>query len=149
MEIAAFVGAKRHIESVFAGRTPADGFDQTKADIYRINIEGAAAEMAYCKFRGVYFPATVNNFKSADVGSNVQVRHTKRPDGDLRITKNDNPEHFFVLVIGIPPVMHIVGWIKGADGMRPEWLRVLTEGRAASYWVPQRELNGFKKGGST
>ena len=64
LEIAALVGAMRRAESKTSGRPDNHGF--SGADAWDIDIEGAAAEMAYCKFRDRYWTASVGSFKEAD-----------------------------------------------------------------------------------
>jgi hypothetical protein len=52
----------------------------------------------------------------------IEVRYTRHPEGRLKIEKTDADDHRFVLVRGSMPEYQIVGWMKGKEGKRPEWL---------------------------
>ena len=110
-----------------------------------IDIEGAAAEMAYAKFRDFYWGGHVGSFKGADVGSLAQSRHTVRSDGCLIIRDDDSPSHFYILVIGQMPVYEIAGWIKGSDAKVDEYLRDPgPNGGPRCFMIPQKALKNFR-----
>ena len=134
IEIAKSIGCLRRMASMKQGHKNAHGFDGSTA--WDIDIEGAAAELAYCKYRGKYWGGCVNTYKGADVGSNVQIRSTTRPDGCLIVRDNDPDDHFFVLVVGRIPAFTVVGFIKGCDAKQKKWIRN-PNGREACYFVPQ------------
>jgi len=117
MEVAALVGSRRRAESKKNGRK--DRLEANdKQDAWASDIEGAAAEMAYCKWRNRYWSCGCETFHAADVGTKEQIRWTKWPNGFCRIYKEDLDDHYFVLVTGESPVFDIRGWISGADGKR-------------------------------
>lgn len=110
---------------------------------WQIDMEGAMAEMAYAKAMGVYWPAGVGTFKAPDVGS-VQVRATERHDNSLIIRSNDKDEDVYVLVTGSAPQYNIVGWIRGADGKNPSFVKT-PNGGAPAYFVPQSKLRSMNE----
>jgi len=142
MEIAAMVGCRRRSESRSNSREYAHGFDGSGG--WDIDIEGAAAELAYAKYRGQYWPATVCSFKHADVGANVQIRSTPHANGSLIIRDDDNAEHFYVLLTGTAPTFQVRGYIQGISAQNDEW-RQAPNGRPAAYFVPQSALKPFEK----
>jgi len=143
-QYAAERGSARRIESIWSRRANQWGFPNPIG--WGRDIEAAAAEAAFCKFRGVPFTGVINNFKGPDVGTRGQVRHTDRdgkddrPPGRLIIKPNDNPDHYYVLVWGHVPNFEIVGWIKGRDGQqRQYWSK--GDDRGYTYMVPQAALH--------
>lgn len=140
---AAIIGVDRFMESRAKGRQhnlPVKPGD----DLLSLDIKGAMGEMAYAKARGLYYEPRVNTFKEADFGSNVQIRTGAEEGHSLIIRKTDNPEHFYVLVIGSAPTFRVVGWIKGADAMaQAAWLKDWA-GRSEAWFVPQSALTPFK-----
>lgn len=141
IEIAAAVGRLRRVESIRQGLIPAHGFDGH--GYWDIDIEGAGAELAYAKSRGRYWGGCVNTFKGADVGTNVQIRSTKRKDGCLIVRDDDPEDHYFVLVTGEIPKFRVVGWMLGEDAKQERWAKE-PNGRERAYFVPQGELNRFE-----
>lgn len=143
IRMAIAIGGMRREESIaqnLVNCTQKDGYVGETA--WDMDINGAGAELAYCKFRNVYWGGCVNNFKEADVGNNIQIRSTKLENGGLIIRPNDDPTHYYVLVVGQLPKYDVVGWILGADGMDVINLRA-PNGREAAYFVPQSKLHTF------
>lgn len=141
VEIAAMIGCKRRAESKSTGRLDNHGLENT--DFWGIDIEGAAAEMAYCKFRNKFWSGSVNSFKSADCGTNVQIRSTHHKTGSLIIRNEDSDDDFYVLLVGTSPTFKICGWIKGVNGKSKEYMRS-PNGRPTAFFVPQDKLVNFK-----
>lgn len=137
MEMAAFIGAKRRAESRAKDRKQGPGYDEAAA--WRNDIEGAAAELAYCKAVGIYWPGSVNSFKGPDCGKKTQIRQTHHLNGSLIVRNKDNPDHFYVLVVGTCPYFKVVGWIRGFDAKKNEYLRA-PGGDNPAYFVPQKDL---------
>lgn len=140
IQIALLVGGICQTESMRQALKNAHGYKGALG--LDIHIEGAAAEMAYCKARGVYWSAGVNTFKAADVGRKVQIRSTKLKDGCLIVRESDHDDHYYVLVVGQIPTFEVVGWMLGRDAKRPEWKRS-PEGREEAFFVPQNKLKKF------
>lgn len=140
MTIVSLVAGLRRSESKTHNRQDNHGFSGENA--WDIEVEGAAAEMAYCKYRGQYWNASVNSFKGADCGDNVQIRHTKLSNGSLIVREADNDNHYYVLVTGQAPNLNIIGWIKGSDAKQDAFKRA-PNNRSGAYFVPQNKLNTF------
>jgi hypothetical protein len=107
-----------------------------------MDIEGAGAEMAYCKLADAYWTGSIGTFHEADVGKDIQIRHTILKDGRLIVRSGDNPNHKYVLVIGSMPNYTIVGWIKGVDAKKNEFI-LNPNGKGDAYFVPQNKLNSL------
>lgn len=142
MAIVSLVSGLRRGESKTKGRKDNHGFSGENA--WDIEIEGCAAEMAYCKMRGQYWNGSVCSFKEADCGQNVQIRHTTLQKGSLIVREADNDDHYYVLVTGRAPVLTITGWIKGSDAKNPQFLKA-PNGREPAYFIPQSALRRFAK----
>ena len=137
MEMGSFVGCKRRAESRAKNRKQGAGYNE--ADAWRNDIEGACAELAYCKALGIYWPGSINSFKDADCGKLTQIRQTHHLNGSLIVRDRDPDNHFYVLVVGHCPEFEIVGWIKGHDAKKNEFLRCPGDQNPA-YFVPQNKL---------
>lgn len=134
------IGGMRRMESLAKGLKGCAGFDLP--GVWDTDIEGAAAELAYCKFRGQYWGGTVNTFKAADVGVAVQIRSTPRPNGSLILRPGDDDSHYYVLVTGMIPKFRIVGWLRGREGKRDEF-KQNPNNRPPAFFVPQSVLKLF------
>lgn len=141
MEMAFTVAKARRLESIMNNRKNRHQYDPD--DIWQDEFNGAAAELAYCKYRGEYWGGTVGSFKEADVAKSVQIRHTILMNGCLIVRPDDNQEHYYVLVTGGPRQFRIVGWIQGKDAINEKWKKSPNK-RPPAYFVPQRALRRFK-----
>ena len=140
MFMAAMVGVRRQIEAIQDGRTPNAGY---KGSGWEIHVEGAAAELAFARFRNLYWSGSVNTFRQGgDVGP-VQVRCRSQSHFDLIVRDGDRDEDVFVLVTGAIPRFEIVGWIRGGDAKQPQW-RQEHGGRPSAFFVPQSALQPFE-----
>lgn|SRR5262245_13193766 len=140
VRIAALVGCQRHVEALsrqLQNRQRADD------DGWRIHIEGAAGEMAAARALGMYWPMTVNTFRSAGDVGRIEVRTRSRADYQLIIRDDDRDQAPFVLVRGQIPTFDVVGWTYGGHGKRPEWLRAYG-GREAAYFIPDAALRALE-----
>lgn len=136
--LAAQAGVIRQIEALKRGRVHRYGFE---GDGWAAHINGASAEMAAAKVLGAYWNALARDPRSlpGDVGA-YQVRWRARESWDLIVHPDDPDDAVFVLVVGTPPTMRIVGTILGAEAKRPEWWKDPAGGRPA-YFVPQAALD--------
>jgi hypothetical protein len=133
--------------------------DTPKHLIEQNDVDGACAEIAVAKVLGKYWNALRNRVTNEmpDVGLNIQVRHTRGMGNRLIIhTTHENPDHYYFLVVGTPPELHIVGFILGAKGMQRKWLHSYKQPGTdkyypPAYFVPQHELTSIgwysQKGG--
>lgn len=138
--LAIVVGTERNLGNVLQGRQHRHGY---AGGGWSIHIEGAAAELAYSKFRDRYWTGALADspVHTGDVGL-VEIRSTARPDGALIIHRTDHDERPYVLVTGRMPTVRLVGWLYGAEAKRDEFWRTDT-GRPA-FFAPQSELHHFK-----
>lgn len=139
--LGAQIGVQRQIEALLAGRPDRHGFNG--ADGWSVHVEGACGELAVAKVLDRYWAGTLNTFKSGgDVGA-LQVRTRSKAHYDLLIRSDDRDEDLFILVTGRAPTYTVVGYIRGAEGKKPEYLQ--THGnRPAAYFVPQAALTRFE-----
>jgi hypothetical protein len=137
------VGIIRHYEAEIANRQTDKKFEMTQKSLIGAHVEGAMGEMVVAKARGKYFMPTVNNFKEADLGANVQVRLRMFHHWDLIIRDNDNPEHIYVLVTGTGPEFCIRGWCHAKDVMLPEY-RKNHGGSGEAWFIPESALKPMK-----
>lgn len=135
-DIAAITGIRRQLKALEQGNPDCHGYSGLGWDLH---VEGAAAELAVAKARGVYWGAHVNVWSVADLGARVQVRLRTQHHYDLIVRPDDADHHAFVLVTGRLPEYRIHGWIWGHEAKRSEW-RQTYGSRPAAYFVPQTEL---------
>lgn len=103
-------------------------------------IVGACGEIALGKASGSWFVPSVNTFhRVPDCFGDVEVRATDRPDGSLIVRDNDHDDRRYVLAIVSAPEVSLVGWMRGGDCKRPEFIRN-PNGYRESWFVPQSEL---------
>lgn len=136
VRFAALVGMGRQVQNLFLGRRDAHGADKDRG--WQIHIEGAAAEMAFAKFRNRFWSGNLGNLRAADVGE-VQVRSTGHAGGSLILHDSDPDDDAFVLVTGRCPAFVVRGWLWGREGKSVEFRRDPVGGRPA-YFVPQHML---------
>lgn len=143
VEQAAMVGARRRIESRSRGFKNGSGYNDENG--WQIDIEGAAAEMAFAKLAHVYWSYSVNSFRrEGDVGR-IQIRHTERENGSLIIRPKDADTGLFVLVVGKIPSFNIVGAITAKKAKaNPEWQKDYNN-RDSAFFVPQESLVPIEK----
>lgn len=108
---------------------------------------GVCGEMAVCKAIKKMWKPTVNTFhNSPDVEPNIEVRATENPNGCLIIRDNDPNDRWYFLVIGEPPNVRVVGYIRGADAKQDQWIKN-PNGYRTAWFVPQDAL--LKRGKPT
>ena len=138
LEMGAIVGSKRRADSISKKRKG------HKRGSWDKDVEGALGELAVCKAIGTYWNGSVNTFKDlADVGDNIEVRHTELDSGKLIIRPGDNPESLYVLVTGSAPTYDVKGWIKGDDGMKQKFM-MNPGGAGIAFFVPVKNLKQMK-----
>jgi hypothetical protein len=106
-------------------------------DIAR-NSEAIGAEMAVAKLFGYKdWQPSVNTFKrEADIGSKIEIKHTKWESGHLIIKPSDRNEDIAVLVTGKSPAFLVIGWIPVAMAKKPRY----KHDKSDSWWVSQINL---------
>ena len=139
LQIAAMTGASRywHVRNRGMKNRPAQSHDDGLG--LARHVEGAAGEMALAKALERYWLPSVNAFKVADIGKNIQVRTRTKDEYEMIVRDHDSDDHYFVLVTGTAPEFKIRGYIKGVDAKRDCWKRSYGGGML-SYFVPHAEL---------
>lgn len=137
---AGMVGVKRQLAALKDGRPDQHGADSDNG--WTLHVEGAAGEMAFAKALGAYWSGSVNTFKDADIGTDIQVRWRSKAYYDLIVRPSDSDDDIFALVLGAIPNLSVVGWIRGADAKQERWLRTYG-GRPPAWFVPQDELHSI------
>ena len=98
---------------------------------------GAAAELAVCKFRNLFWSGA-SGIKAKDGGGKVEVRWTHHEGtGGLVIYSSDSNNSIYVLCDGYAPEINLVGWMKGEDAKS----KAIPRGNINI--VPREELNPF------
>ena len=137
------LGVIRMYESHNHGGKHKHGFYNSNLDPLCMNVQGAIGEIVVAKARNLYFMPTVNTFKAADIGNNVQVRLRTKHEWQMIVRDDDDPDHIFVHVTGSGPVYCIRGWAYGKDVMKPEY-RQNHGNRIESWFVPEEALKPFQ-----
>jgi hypothetical protein len=103
---------------------------------YTDDLLGACGEVAAS--RGVGIPArlTAGKGRDGDLDRQVEVRTTLTLNGHLRLFDRDNPRRLFILVVGTPPHMHVVGGGRAGDMIATQYRDRGGDG----WWIPQSAL---------
>lgn len=103
-------------------------------------IEGACAELALCRYRGIFWSGA-SKFKGKDAGD-VEVRWTKHiGTGGLIVYPHDEDGAVFILMDGFAPTYNIIGWLRGIEAKKPEYLT------GFGYLVPRDKVRKWRKEG--
>ena len=138
---AGIIGCRRQIQALQAGLVPGAGF---RGGCFEIHVQGAAGELAFAKFRNLYWSGSVGTFRQGgDVGP-IQVRTRSNWNHDLIVRDGDRDDDVFVLVVGTIPRFRIIGWLRGGDAKQPRYRKTYGE-RPAAFFVPQSDLRPFEK----
>ena len=146
--LAAQVGVMRRISSISKARS--EPHETPPGDLWGNDIESSGAEAAAAKVLRRYWQAVHNSPATQDGDiSGVEVRSTQLADGRLIIhevrDKDDSP---FVLVRGTFPVYDVVGWIRGRDAKKDEYI-FKGDGRRGDgnkvYFVPANQLRPIEE----
>jgi len=135
--VAGLVGNMRSVSSL--GRLTQNKHSPNDSE-WQIDVDGAAAEMAFAKWMGVYYEPSVNTFKAPDIGS-IQVRSTKLENGRLIIRSNDVKDEIVVLVINRMPTYIMAGWLRTSEAKKDKYLYDPNGKKAPAWMVPQSDLN--------
>lgn len=118
----------------------ASTYKRTYTERMRQEVVGACGEMAVCKAMNWFHSPSVNTFHGvADIGENIEVRSSEKPNYSLILRDNDADDRWYVLVIGEPPNLAIIGRMRGADAKQDKWLKN-PHGHRPGWFVPQSAL---------
>jgi len=104
------------------------------------HILGAAGELAVAKLANVYWNGDVGDFAATDAGPH-DVRTSEWLTARLCLHPTDKPRRVYILVVGKPPGLWVVGWLYGFDAMVPRyWGNPTGNNRPEAFWIPQADL---------
>jgi hypothetical protein len=86
------------------------------------HVYSALAEALVAKTIGQYWSGATRDRTVADVGMDVEVRHTPLNKGGLIFRPSDKESSKYYLVTGIYPKMQVVGWMYGKDCKQNKYL---------------------------
>ena len=113
-------------------------------DVWRTNIEGALGELAYCKWRGIYWTA-LGRLGNDDAGDE-EIRTSWHPTGRLILYPKSEDGKRFVLIVGELGVYRITGWMMGRDGKREQyWSEVKKGSGRMAFMIPQAQLRPLEE----
>jgi hypothetical protein len=140
---AAHAGVLRRISAIVRQRQEQHGTPTT--DLWGVDIEACIAEMLVSlTVNASWRPfLAVPGEIQADVGSSIQVRHTKHDHGCLIVYDHDRDDQQFVLVTGLGLEQKIVGWIHGVDAKKPEHWKA--SARCPAFFVSQEFLRPIEE----
>lgn len=139
MTLAMVIGGMREVTALRDGRTDAQGAPPALG--FQYHILGAVGELAVAKRLNVFWSGTIGRVDApGDVGP-LQVRTGTGDTYRLCIYPRDPDGARFVLVVGLPPHVRVVGWLFGRDGKREEWWCDPTGKGRPAYFVPQAALH--------
>lgn len=100
--------------------------------------ESVGSEIAVAKyFKITDFEPTHGTFKNeADVGSGIEVKWTRWPEGHLVLHSSDRTDDIAILVTNHSPTYYLVGWIP-IKAARTDRTYKPSE---KNWWVNQRDL---------
>ena len=132
--VATYIGSRRNAEALFKGRQ-ARFPDLSGNGLWGRHIESAHAELAVCKYLGIYWGFGVNTFHVEDiVNTNFEIRWSPRED--LKVRPDD--KGIIISVTGSCPTYEIKGWIRASDAKQEKWKHTKT--LPVCYFVPHSEL---------
>lgn len=116
-------------------------------DLLKIDVLGAAGEMAVAKVLDKFWTPSVNTMhRIADIGTDIEVRTSTRSHSSLIVRENDVDTRWFYLVVGEPPVLDVKGYILGSEAKRDEWFRDgQRDGYRPAWFVPQPYLTPIEE----
>lgn len=132
---AALVGVSRNVEAMRKGcvnRLPIN-------DEWSAHILGALGEAAFAKATNRYWSGSVNTFKAADVGENIQIRTRSKHSYDLIVRDGDKDDDVYVLVTGGPTEFTLHGWMRCGDA-KCQKFKANYGNYGEAYFVPKSAL---------
>jgi hypothetical protein len=123
-------------------------------DDYQTDLEGMAAEIAFCKAFNYFPDLTVGPRKGGwdakgRAGETIDIKVTKYNSGKLLATLKKKPEdaQYYVLLVGECPTYRLAGYATAEELLKPENITDLGHGKG--YALTQDKLNQFSnnKGG--
>jgi hypothetical protein len=137
--LAAIVASTRMTSSSIKGHKDIL-YEKSWLDGFMIHLYGCFGEIAASKALEIPWPAWVDRFKAtADLGTNIEVRHRIKDEHDLIIRKDDDPSRFYVLTTGNPDSITVHGYVVGKHGKDKRFL-ANHGGKMESFFVQKEFL---------
>ena len=142
--ISGTVGIERaqSYKSQYEGKTQKINYNQhRKGEDFKIfakrQIDGVGAECAVAAYLCFidYVPQNGTYKDKADVGENIEVKHTYYDNGALLIRPSDRDEDIAILAIGRCPTYYIVGWMYVKECKNPMYTDSRMDG---GCWVVKK-----------
>lgn len=125
------------------GRNRAPAVGQKALAMHRLGCIGEMAVAAYMGLQEHVYGDKVPVRNSADLPGELEVKTRARHGYDLLVQIDGDPNKIYVLVTHEGRDTEIVGWIRGKDAMRKEWIKEYVRGRPC-YAVKQASLNDIE-----
>ena len=141
------MGKKRHSYDKTLGVKGAYNISKKDNDSDHIDIQGCIAEYAVSLALDKEWIGFATDFQNinADVGSNLQVRSTYHPYGNLILHPKDKDEQIFILVrLHDLPCVDIMGWALGKDIKQKRYWSEPVPNRPC-YLYPYQLLNSMEE----
>jgi hypothetical protein len=111
-----------------------------------VQMDAIAAEIVVHQYLGMEYDYSIDNTlkRGADVGANIEVKHTRWKDGQLIVKPRDRASDIAILVTGSCPVYEIAGWIPISIAKTDRY----KSDRFNSWWVGQihlRPIDTFRR----
>lgn len=130
----------RIVASAAMGINHKTTYDRPISTRIREEFIGACGEIAVGKASGEFFVPSVGTFhRVPDCLGDCEVRSTEVASGSLIVRDNDSDDRRYILAVISNDEVNLVGWIRGADAKKPEWLRN-PHGHREAWFVPQSSL---------
>ncbi len=134
--VGAQVGMMRNAEARLRNSRPRFS-EKVPGELWGFHIEGACAELAFCKLLGIRWDRSVDTFHVPDIpGYRIDVRWSQRSDAKVR---PDDNGVYIVKMGGMSPRFTYQGWIYSEHAKVAKWKKDFGRGNPA-YFVPVYKL---------
>ena len=136
--IGKLVGSARMKESKRKNRKPAwIGTIKDGGGLLTNHQDGACSELVAAKILQTYYEPRINNFKGADLLTNIEVRSTKVSWFGVKLRDRDGDDRIVIAVRKVNSLeWRCLGWIKAKDGKKKKWLKDPGGRGVYAYFVP-------------
>tara|TARA_R100001244_G_scaffold129386_5_gene100853 strand:+ start:5150 stop:5647 length:498 start_codon:yes stop_codon:yes gene_type:complete len=140
MVLGCTVGLTRYAESISKNRKPRFP-EQFPDQMLLFHQLGACAEVAFCKFAGLFYSPTVNKFGHPDIGDDIEVRWSSRDT--LKVSPKDN-NVYCISMSGNLPTFVYNGWIWSEEAKQKKWEADPGDWGKPAFFVPVTDLRQGK-----
>jgi hypothetical protein len=125
------------------GRNRAPAVGEKALAMHRLGCIGEMAVATYMGLQDYVYGDKVPIKNSADLPGELEVKTRAKHGYDLLIQIDGDPNKIYVLVTHEGRDTELVGWIRGKDAMRKEWIKEYVRGRPC-YAVKQSSLKDIE-----